>query len=107
MIEKALVELKEKFALETVLITRSQYGMSLLDENEAIVHLPSIPKAVYDVTGAGDTVVAALGSALSLGADLLTAAVISTAAAGVVVSKVGTSTATIDEISQHIQKSLP
>ena len=81
-----------------VLITRGEHGMSLLEEDGTLRHIATAAREVYDVTGAGDTVIAALALALACGATLHEAAVIANHAAGVVVGKVGTATLTMDEL---------
>ena len=89
-------ELKEKYNLETVLITRSEEGMTLYDDN--IHNIPTYAKEVYDVTGAGDTVISVFTLARAAGASWEEAAKIANAAGGVVVGKVGTSTISTDEL---------
>lgn len=89
-------ELKEKFSLETVLITRSEEGMTLYDDK--IHNIPTYAKEVYDVTGAGDTVISVFTLARAAGATWEEAAKIANAAGGVVVAKVGTSTITTEEL---------
>lgn len=85
-----------------VLVTRGAAGMTLFDpgNDRWNVHVPANARNVFDVTGAGDTVVATLAMALANGATLSEAAELATAAAGVVVAKVGTSTVTPDEIAR-------
>ena len=85
---------------ESVLITRGDKGMTLLKKNGEIFHVPAIAKEVYDVTGAGDTVIATLTLALATGASWKTAVLISNYAAGVVVGKIGTETLTQKELKQ-------
>lgn len=85
-----------------ILITRGEKGMSLF-EKEDITNIPTKAKEVYDVSGAGDTVVAALALALASGATLKEAATLANHAAGIKVGKLGTSTVTIDEIKQSIE----
>ena len=80
-----------------LLITRGAEGMSLLN-GDAAVDVRSEARAVYDVTGAGDTVVAALAVALGSGLTLAEAVTLANAAAGIVVSKVGTASVTIEEL---------
>lgn len=86
-----------------VLVTRGEHGMTLLSAadgaTESVTHIPTMAREVYDVTGAGDTVIAALALALAAGARLDEAAVIANHAAGVVVGKVGTATVTRDELA--------
>lgn len=89
-------ELQEKFNLETVLITRSEEGMTLYDGE--IHNIPTYAKEVYDVTGAGDTVISVFTLAKAAGATWEEAAKIANTAGGVVVAKVGTSTITADEL---------
>lgn len=81
-----------------VLITRGESGMTLVDADESAVHVPTMAREVYDVTGAGDTVIATLALALAAGATMREAAVLSNIAAGVVVGKVGTATLTDEEL---------
>jgi rfaE bifunctional protein kinase chain/domain len=81
-----------------MVITRGEKGMSIFNRDGTITHIPTKAQEVYDVTGAGDTVTAALALAMAAGASLEDAATIANHAAGVVVGKVGTSTATIGEV---------
>lgn len=81
-----------------VLITRGPQGMSLFRRGEPPVHTPSAARDVFDVTGAGDTVISSLALALAAGATLEQAAHLANRAAGVVVGKVGTATVTPDEL---------
>jgi D-glycero-beta-D-manno-heptose-7-phosphate kinase len=85
-----------------VLVTRGEHGMTLLSGAggaETVSHIPTMAREVYDVTGAGDTVIATLALALSAGARLEEAAVIANHAAGIVVGKVGTATTTREELA--------
>jgi D-beta-D-heptose 7-phosphate kinase/D-beta-D-heptose 1-phosphate adenosyltransferase len=86
---------------EALLITRGDEGMSLF-MGERVLHLPTTARRVYDVTGAGDTVIAALAGCMAAGADLPTAAKIANVAAGVVVESVGTTRITIDELKSAL-----
>ena len=72
--------------------------MMLLERNNQPVYVKTAAREVYDVTGAGDTVIAALAGALAAGATMLEAAVLANHAAGIVVGKVGTATATASEV---------
>ena len=83
---------------DTVAITRGREGMSLFSRGEPTLHVPTAPRAVADVAGAGDTAIAALALARLAGAGWRDAARISNAAAGVVVSVPGTATVTPDEL---------
>lgn len=93
----------ERLAAEAVLITRGPDGMTLFEKGKQPVHIPVTNKSeVYDVTGAGDTVVAAMTLALAAGASYLEAACLANFAAGVVVRKPGTATATLEELQEAI-----
>lgn len=82
--------LRERLDLECALITRGADGMSLFLRDGRHVHLPTVAREVFDVTGAGDTVVAVLSQALAAGADLVTAARLANHAAGEVIRHSGT-----------------
>lgn len=88
--------------LDSVLITRGEKGMTIIEKNR-ITHIPTRAKEVYDVTGAGDTVIATMTLALSAKWSLAEAAEIANFAAGIVVGKVGTATVTIEEIIKTIK----
>lgn len=94
-----------KFALSNVLLTRSEKGMSLYggDKQQAL-HLPALAREVYDVTGAGDTVVSTLACMLALGNSIEQACTLANQAAGVVVGKLGTSTVTSTELALACKK---
>jgi D-beta-D-heptose 7-phosphate kinase/D-beta-D-heptose 1-phosphate adenosyltransferase len=94
----AAARIREMLACRNVLITRGEHGMSLLDEHDALTNIPTVAREVYDVTGAGDTVIATLTLALTAGAQLHEAAIIANHAAGVVVGKVGTATVSTSEL---------
>jgi D-beta-D-heptose 7-phosphate kinase/D-beta-D-heptose 1-phosphate adenosyltransferase len=81
-----------------VLVTRGEEGMSLFVDDGRVTHIPTVAREVYDVTGAGDTVIATLALALAAGASLEEAAVLANHAAGVVVAKVGTASLTREEL---------
>ncbi|MDX6695966.1 MAG: D-glycero-beta-D-manno-heptose-7-phosphate kinase [Blastocatellia bacterium] len=101
---KAAAELiRERLACESVLITRGERGMMLLEKEREPVYVETAAREVYDVTGAGDTVIATLSAALAAGATMLEAAILANHAAGIVVGKVGTATATADEIVNSIE----
>lgn len=89
--------LLKKVGASALLVTRGEQGMSLF-ENGMVVHIPAVAKEVYDVTGAGDTVLASLTLALAAGSSMRQAAVIANYAASVVVGKVGTATVGLDEL---------
>ncbi|QQS44923.1 MAG: D-glycero-beta-D-manno-heptose-7-phosphate kinase [Acidobacteriota bacterium] len=94
----AAQNIRRLLACRHVLITRGEHGMSLLEEDDQLTTIPTVAREVYDVTGAGDTVIATLSLALTSGASLREAAVIANHAAGIVVAKIGTATASIDEL---------
>ncbi len=96
-------ELQQKLEVNAVLVTRGEQGMSLFEDGE-VTHIPAVAKEVYDVTGAGDTVVATLGLALASGASLKEAAVIANHAAGVVVGKMGTATVSQSELMDALKQ---
>ena len=88
-VDQAGKELLERLQAENVLITRGEKGMSLIDRSGAVVTVPTQAQKVADVSGAGDTVIAALTLALAGGATLHEAALLANHAAGVVVAEVG------------------
>jgi D-beta-D-heptose 7-phosphate kinase/D-beta-D-heptose 1-phosphate adenosyltransferase len=90
-------EIRERLGCRSVLITRGERGMMLLEDGEP-TYVPTAAREVYDVTGAGDTVIATLAASLASGASLVEAAMLANHAAGVVVGKVGTATATAEEL---------
>jgi rfaE bifunctional protein kinase chain/domain len=90
--------IREKLACDAVLITRGDRGIMLLEGNNDPVFVETAAREVYDVTGAGDTVIATLAAALSAGATMLEAANLANHAAGIVVGKVGTATASAEEL---------
>ena len=92
--------IREKLGCDAVLITRGDRGMMLLEGDGAPVFVETAAREVYDVTGAGDTVIATLAGALATGATMLEAATLANHAAGIVVGKVGTATASAEELIQ-------
>ena len=96
---KAIIQLKDEFQLDLSIITLSENGIAIYDDNLRI-H-PTVSREVYDVTGAGDTILASLGFALSCSYDIDSAVKFSNLAAGVVVGKIGSSTASINEIIEY------
>lgn len=87
---------------DAVLITRGEKGMILIEPNNKITNIPTRAKEVYDVTGAGDTVISTMTLALAAKADLLSAAEIANFAAGIVVGKLGTATTSLQELTKTI-----
>ncbi|MFY4758386.1 D-glycero-beta-D-manno-heptose-7-phosphate kinase [Aliarcobacter butzleri] len=95
----ALKDLKEKCNLEVSLITLSEQGIAIFDENLTIK--PTVAREVYDVTGAGDTVIASIAFALGNDLNINEAVSFANLAAGVVVGKLGSATTTLDEIYEY------
>ena len=89
--------LREDLGLNALLITRSEEGMTLVLEDE-VVHVPAVAKEVFDVSGAGDTVIATLGVMLAAGATLQEAVRWANRAAGIVVGKLGTAVVHPEEL---------
>ncbi|MCA6071416.1 MAG: PfkB family carbohydrate kinase, partial [Endomicrobium sp.] len=83
--------------------TRGEKGMTLIQPNNKITSIPTRAKEVYDVTGAGDTVISAMTLALAAKSDLLSAAEIANFAAGIVVGKLGTATTNFQELEKTIK----
>jgi D-beta-D-heptose 7-phosphate kinase/D-beta-D-heptose 1-phosphate adenosyltransferase len=98
----ALHRIRETLDCRNVLITRGEHGMTLLNADGSLINIPTVAREVYDVTGAGDTVIATLTLALASGAGLEEAAVIANHAAGVVVGKIGTATVSRSELSSAL-----
>jgi D-beta-D-heptose 7-phosphate kinase/D-beta-D-heptose 1-phosphate adenosyltransferase len=92
----------KKLKCRSVLITRGENGMTLF-EKEKIYHIPTTAKEVFDVTGAGDTVISVLTLALSCGASLKDAAKLANYAAGIVVGKLGTAVVSSEELLRVIK----
>ena len=94
-----------KYHLNSILITRSQYGMTLARRDELPITYHSIQQEVFDVSGAGDTVIGTIAALLAEGLPLTKAIEISNFAAGLSVSKVGTYTVTVEEVIEYINQS--
>jgi D-beta-D-heptose 7-phosphate kinase/D-beta-D-heptose 1-phosphate adenosyltransferase len=103
LVEKANA-LSERFNIEALLVTRSEHGMSLMQQDYDPVHLPTRAREVFDVTGAGDTVISTLAAALGAGVTLERAMVLSNLAAGVVVAKSGTASVSLSELEHAIEE---
>lgn len=97
---RAVRRLRRKIDGGAVVVTRGAEGMTCFEDDGDGVDVRTVAREVFDVQGAGDTTIAALVLALRAGASLLEAAIIANAAAGVVVAKVGTATASIDEVRE-------
>jgi D-beta-D-heptose 7-phosphate kinase/D-beta-D-heptose 1-phosphate adenosyltransferase len=90
--------LQKRLDAEAVLVTRGAEGMSLFEKGGSYTHIPTVAREVYDVTGAGDTVVGVVALALAAGADFVSAATLANHAAGVVIREIGTASCTPAEL---------
>ena len=92
----------KKFSFKALLITRGEEGMNLFEGNGETMHtaFPAEAREVFDVTGAGDTVIGVLALCVASGATLKEAAALANIAAGIVVGKVGTATISLDELKE-------
>ncbi|HHC74890.1 MAG TPA: bifunctional D-glycero-beta-D-manno-heptose-7-phosphate kinase/D-glycero-beta-D-manno-heptose 1-phosphate adenylyltransferase HldE [Thiothrix sp.] len=88
--------------IDNILITRSEQGMTLVSNTQEPVYLPTEAREVYDVTGAGDTVIALLAAAWASGASLTQATMLANIAAGIVVGKMGTASVTCEELLEQL-----
>ena len=102
-LEEKAFALREKLKLDYLLVTRSEQGMSLFTENEHI-HSAARAREVYDVSGAGDTVIASIAMTVSANMTNDDRLAVANAAASIVVAKVGTAVATSEEIAEHLRK---
>jgi D-beta-D-heptose 7-phosphate kinase/D-beta-D-heptose 1-phosphate adenosyltransferase len=100
-------QLRAQLDLAALLITRSEKGMLLIERDQPAYALPAHAREVYDVTGAGDTVVAVLASALGAGVALREAVALANLAASVVVGKLGTATVMVEELAAAMQEHIP
>lgn len=98
--------LMDSAGLEHLLITRGEQGMTLFEPAETI-HIPTVAREVFDVTGAGDTVIATLTAAVASGAGARQGAVLANHAASVVVGKLGTAHVTPEELAASLEKARP
>jgi D-glycero-beta-D-manno-heptose-7-phosphate kinase len=96
-------KIRERLSCDSVLITRGARGMILFEGNGDPIQVNTAAREVYDVTGAGDTVIATLAAALAGGSSMTNAALLANHAAGIVVGKVGTATASIEEIFNSLE----
>lgn len=93
----------QDYDLDAVLVTRSEKGMTLIERDKDAFHLPTRAREVFDVTGAGDTVISVLAAALAAGTSLQQATVLANTAAGIVVGKLGTATVTTEELRSELR----
>jgi D-beta-D-heptose 7-phosphate kinase / D-beta-D-heptose 1-phosphate adenosyltransferase len=92
---------RKKFRIDSLLVTRSEKGMSLIN-NRSVEHFPTHAREVFDVSGAGDTVVATLAASLACGRSLRESALLANKAAGIVVGKIGTAPIELEELRAAI-----
>ncbi len=106
--EEVLVErgknLIRECGLHALLITRGEHGMTLLQLDQPELHLPAQAREVFDVTGAGDTVISVLATALAAGSTMADAVMLANTAAGIVVGKLGTATVSAPELRRAVQR---
>ena len=100
---RAARAIRERLGCRSVLITRGERGMMLLEGEGEPVYVPTAAREVYDVTGAGDTVIATLAASIAAGASLTEAAMLANHAAGIVVAKLGTATASAEELLASVR----
>lgn len=101
---RVAADLFERTDWEAILFTLGEEGMAVAQREGSIERIPARVREVYDVTGAGDTVVAGLSLALSTGMSLIDAARVANAAAGVVVGKTGTAVCTAEELAEALRE---
>jgi D-glycero-beta-D-manno-heptose-7-phosphate kinase len=101
-IERAGGAILELVRSRYLILKRGEQGMSVFERGKAPVHIPTVAREVFDVTGAGDTVIATAALALLAGATILEAAVLANAGAGVVVGKIGTAAVTPEELLEGV-----
>jgi D-beta-D-heptose 7-phosphate kinase/D-beta-D-heptose 1-phosphate adenosyltransferase len=94
-------DLLDTAGLEALLVTRSEKGMTLFQKGQQPVHLAATAREVYDVTGAGDTVISVLAAAVAAGSSLSEATALANAAAALVVAKLGTATVSLAELRRE------
>ncbi len=97
-------QLMADLELEALLVTRGEHGMTLLRPGQGELHLPARAREVFDVTGAGDTVIAVLAAVLAAGANLAEAAALANIAAGIVVGKLGTAAVSAPELRRALRR---
>jgi len=97
-VEKVGQKILERISAPYLIIKRGEQGMSVFEKGKKVRHIPTVAKEVYDITGAGDTVIATASLALLSGSNIMEAAILSNAAAGIVVGKIGTAAVTAEEL---------
>ncbi|MDQ7049097.1 MAG: bifunctional D-glycero-beta-D-manno-heptose-7-phosphate kinase/D-glycero-beta-D-manno-heptose 1-phosphate adenylyltransferase HldE [Enterobacterales bacterium] len=94
----------KQYQWQALLVTRGEDGMTLIRPDQAELHLPALAQEVYDVTGAGDTVIATLASAIAAGVAIEQAVLLANTAASIVVAKLGTATTSSHELRRKLSK---
>jgi D-beta-D-heptose 7-phosphate kinase/D-beta-D-heptose 1-phosphate adenosyltransferase len=102
-IDSAARQIAEYLNLDSILVTLGEQGMKLLEKNGRLTHIPTVAQEVFDVSGAGDTVISSFTLALCAGASKLEAAHIANFAAGIVVGKLGTAVTNSRELLERIK----
>jgi rfaE bifunctional protein kinase chain/domain len=103
-VEKAGFEILSLTSSRYLIIKRGEQGMTVFEKGRTPVHIPTVAREVFDVTGAGDTVIAAAALALLAGASISEAASLANAAAGIVVGKIGTASVSPKELIAALEK---
>jgi len=103
-LKRAGAELLAKIGCKIALITLGENGMAVFEKNKPMVHIPTVAQEVFDVSGAGDTVIASYTLSLASGGDSIEAAYISNFAAGIVVGKIGIAVVTPEELTDRIKR---
>ena len=98
------LQLMQELDLGALLVTRGEHGMTLLRPGHPAMHLPARAREVFDVTGAGDTVISTLAAAIAAGEELPHAVALANLAAGIVVGKLGTAAISAPELRRAIQR---
>jgi len=102
-ISQAGETIRQRLGCRSVLVTRGEKGLSLFEADGTSFHVPTMARQVYDVTGAGDTVIATLALALATGASIRDGAVLANHAAGIVVGMVGTATVSGSQLTEAVR----
>jgi D-beta-D-heptose 7-phosphate kinase/D-beta-D-heptose 1-phosphate adenosyltransferase len=102
-VESAGKEILSRIVTPFLIIKRGEQGMSVFEKGKKVIHIPTVAKEVYDITGAGDTVIATAALALLSGSSILEAAVLANTAAGIVVAKIGTASVSSEELLASIK----
>ncbi|HEX9751493.1 MAG TPA: D-glycero-beta-D-manno-heptose-7-phosphate kinase [candidate division Zixibacteria bacterium] len=101
-LRRAGFELLKTLSAESLLVTRGEHGMALFEPSGELTLIPTVARTVFDVTGAGDTVIAAVAMGLAAGGSMMQAACIANVAAGEVIKVLGTASTTTDAIREHL-----